>query len=447
MIKGGAIARTPFVMTVYAMLAFFSFVIFGILHLITEQTPMLGYLELAAAGAVLLVLLDLYATRDVVRPRFCLLLTILVMLLVMLITGGTQGTGILWVYMFPVAAFFLAGARQGAYWMAALFVAIACLWGASYAANVPFYYADLVVRQLLVSLVVVTVGLFVYQRSREQWEHEASESHAELKTYVSHMTKLHGKVDHAKSEFVTLTSHQLRTPISAIRWFSEMLLNGDAGKLSASQHEAIKGIQDSNYRLGLIVDAMLTVSSIEMGDVAVRPEPTDVAALSRKIITETKRQFNGKEIVVHQDYADNLPSLELDVTIVKQVFRNLLSNAYKYTPEHGTITVRINRSDTKLAPKSTGSVAISVSDTGYGIPRSQQHDVFAKLFRAENIKEKDTDGTGLGLYIVKALVDLAGGKVSFTSDENKGSVFVVELPLEGMKRHEISDHTGRDKHV
>lgn len=439
MIQGGGAARDAHVMTAYAALAFFSFLIFGALHLVTEYNPMLGFLELAAAGAVALAVLDLYATRNVGQARFCLLLTILVMLIVMLITGGIQGTGILWVYLFPVAAFFLAGRRQGTCWLAGLFTAIVTLWVASQFTSVPLYYSDIVIRQLLATLLVVTIGLFVYQRSRENWEKEALQSHTELKRYVKQMTTLHSKVDHTKSEFVTLTSHQLRTPISAIRWFSEMLLNGDAGKLATPQHEAIKGIQDSNYRLGLIVDAMLTVSSLEMGDLAVRPEPTDITALSRKLLTEAKRQYSTKELVVHQEYAADVPVLQLDTNIVKQILRNLFSNACKYTPTRGTITVHIGRSAKKLTPKSAGSIVLTVTDTGYGIPLAQQKDVFAKLFRAENIKVKDTDGTGLGLYIVKTMIDLVGGRVSFTSEENKGSTFVIELPLEGMRRHEVSE--------
>lgn len=435
--KGGGTARDLHVMTVYAVVAFFSFLIFGVLHIIAEQNVRLGYLELAAAVAVFLSVLHLRVSRNIVFTRFCFLLTVLVMLIVMLATGGTQGTGILWLYTFPVAAFFLAGRTQGIYWSIALFAAIGLLWAGSYAIAAPLYYADITVRQLLATLLVVTIGLFVYQRSRENWEHEAAKSQAELKAYLKKMTALHSKVDRTKSEFVTLTSHQLRTPISAIRWFSEMLLSGDAGKLSVGQHDAIKGIQDSNYRLGLIVDAMLTVSSLEMGDMAVRPEPTDIAALSRKMLTEVKHQYAGKELTVHQDYAAHLPVLPLDTNIVKQILRNLFSNAYKYTPEHGTITVYIGLSDTKLAPKSAGSIVLTVTDTGYGIPAEQQHDVFAKLFRAENIKAKDTDGTGLGLYIVKAMTDLVGGRVSFTSEENKGSTFMIELPLEGMRRHEV----------
>src|SRR3989338_9333437 len=122
------------------------------------------------------------------------------------------------------------------------------------------------------------------------------------------------------------------------------------------------------------------------------------------------------------------------------VVQNILSNAVKYTPEKGTINLGlrlIKRGASIDNQKVTeDSIAIVVSDTGFGIPRNQQDQIFTKLFRADNVREKDTEGTGLGLYIVKAIIDQSGGAIWFESEENKETTFYVTLPLAGMKKKE-----------
>jgi signal transduction histidine kinase len=420
-------------MNVYALLAFLSLSIFGSLNIVAEHNPLVGYLELGGALAVAITMLGLRLTSNVGLARTCLLLTIITLLVVMFTSGGTEGTGIFWAFMFPVATFFLAGKREGLYWMGLLFVVIISLWALGRGDLIHYYYSDITTRQLLVTLLVVTVGLYAYQTSRERSEQESRQSQHELQQYVRQMAALHAKVDHAKSEFVTLASHQLRTPISSIGWYSEMLLNGDAEKLGPNQEEYVQGIYESNRRLAAIVDAMLMVSSLDMGKVDVRPEPTDLRAMAHTLLRELRKKFEPKELVITEHFDENLPKLNVDPSLAKHILHNIFSNAIKYTPAKGTVTVSIAQSDTKLSPRSRGSVLISVTDNGYGIPLADRKNVFAKMFRAGNIKSQDTDGTGLGLYIVKELLDRVGGSISFTSEENKGSTFVVQLPLEGMK--------------
>lgn len=242
------------------------------------------------------------------------------------------------------------------------------------------------------------------------------------------------EVEHAKSEFVTLASHQLRTPMSAIQWYSEMLLSGDTGKLSSEQRGHVQEIYTSNLRLKAIVDAMLMVSTLELGHLPIRPEPTDITEVSKQVLAdELHNQPNVKDLQITEDYAAHLPRIPLDPLAIKTILRNVLSNAIKYTPPGGGITITIKRSDEKLSPSSTGSVMIAVKDTGYGIPIHEQKNIFVKLFRAGNIKEKDTDGTGLGLYIIKELIEQVGGRISFVSRQGKGSTFTILLPIEGMQ--------------
>lgn len=238
------------------------------------------------------------------------------------------------------------------------------------------------------------------------------------------------QIDRAKTEFVSLASHQLRTPLSAINWYAEMLLNGDAGKLKSEQLEYVKEISDGNHRMVDLVNALLNVSRIEMGTLAIDSEPTDLRELADSVLAELKPQLLQKKQKVITNYDKNLSKINLDSKIMRVVWQNFLSNAVKYTPDKGKITVGI-------AVKGKDAL-ISVADTGYGIPKSQQDKIFTKLFRADNIREKVTDGTGLGLYIIKSIIEQFGGKVWFESVENKGTTFYASIPLKGVSKKEGS---------
>ena len=237
------------------------------------------------------------------------------------------------------------------------------------------------------------------------------------------------EVDKAKTEFVSLASHQLRTPLTSIGWYVEMLQAGDAGVLNDKQKEFLSEVYTGNRRMVELVNALLNVSRMELGTFVVEPEPTDVALLARSVVNEQKPQIDEKKIKFSLSFEKNIPLIQADPRLLRMVFQNLLSNAVRYTPKNGEIELSLSLDDKK-------NVLLKVSDTGYGIPKNQQNKIFTKLFRADNAREKDTEGTGLGLYIVKAIVDHDGGKIWFESEENKGTAFYVTLPLEGMKKKE-----------
>ncbi|MBI5221907.1 MAG: PAS domain-containing protein, partial [Candidatus Magasanikbacteria bacterium] len=253
------------------------------------------------------------------------------------------------------------------------------------------------------------------------------------------------EVDKAKTEFVSLASHQLRTPLTSIGWYVEMLQSGDAGVLNDKQKKFLAEVYKGNKRMVELVNALLNVSRMELGTFVVEPEPTDVALLAQSVVDEQKPQIEAKKIKLSEKYAKNLPLFIADPKLLRMVFQNLLSNAVKYTPEKGKVALeiaisnadgKVSSTNYKLPTTNLSHILITVSDTGYGIPAAQQDKIFTKLFRADNVREKDTDGTGLGLYIVKAIVDHSGGKVWFESTENKGTTFYVTLPLAGMKKKE-----------
>lgn len=237
------------------------------------------------------------------------------------------------------------------------------------------------------------------------------------------------EIDKAKTEFVSLASHQLRTPLAAIGWYTEMLLAGDAGEISLEQEKYLKEVYKGNKRMVDLVNALLNVSRLDLGTFSVKPEPLSMQELTETVVSEMKAAFSKKAINLSEEY-DVLPQIEMDKGLTIIILQNLISNAFKYTPEGGSVTVGLYKKE--------DSLHISVSDTGYGIPENQQEKVFSKFFRADNVKEHDVEGTGLGLYIVKSIIEKAGGTISFTSKENEGTTFSVVFPLSGMKVREGS---------
>lgn len=239
-------------------------------------------------------------------------------------------------------------------------------------------------------------------------------------------------IDKAKTEFVSLASHQLRTPLTAINWYCEMLLSEDSGKLTDKQKKYTRETYRASKKMGALMDSLLNVSRLEVGTFVVETKPLKIIELAEKCLKELEPLKNKRKIVLKTNYDLDLKEFRGDVKLLTIVFQNLLSNAIKYTKPSGTVqlTIRQNKSD----------ILITVNDTGVGIPVDQQDQVFLKLFRADNARKIDPDGTGLGLYIVKTIVDATGGNVWFTSKEGKGSTFSVSFPIEGMKERAGTKH-------
>ncbi len=231
-------------------------------------------------------------------------------------------------------------------------------------------------------------------------------------------------IDKSKSEFVSLASHQLRTPLSAINWYTEMLLDEDVGKLNKKQKDYLGEIYHSSKRMADLVGSLLNVSRIELGTFAIEPKPTDIIEILKSVIKELSHEIKKRHQKLTEQYDKTIGLLSIDQSLMRVVLQNLISNSVKYTPNKGSIKVEVH--------KIGNDIIISVSDSGYGIPERQQSRIFEKFFRADNIREVETDGTGLGLYIVKEIVEKSGGSIWFESKENKGTKFYVSLPVKGM---------------
>lgn len=235
------------------------------------------------------------------------------------------------------------------------------------------------------------------------------------------------EIDRAKSEFVSLASHQLRTPLTAISWYAEMLLKGDLGAVTPPQKKYLEEIYHGNQRMIELVNTLLNVSRIELGTLVAEPKLTDVIKVAQSVLDEQAQEIKKKRLTVTGKFSKNVPSYLVDPKLLRMVFENLLSNAVNYTPAKGKIECRVSFDSKK-------NIRIAVSDTGYGIPKNQQDKIFTKFFRADNVRNRDTDGTGLGLYIVRSIVTNLDGKIWFRSEEDKGSAFHVTLPLAGAKK-------------
>jgi PAS domain S-box-containing protein len=234
------------------------------------------------------------------------------------------------------------------------------------------------------------------------------------------------EVERMKSDFVSVASHQLRTPLTGIKWFINLLLQKKAGALTPKQHEYLTKMYESNERMIELVMDLLEVSRIEATQkVQLNKKPTDISKL---IDLEVKAQMltaDQQDItIITKDIPKKL-ILPIDKEKIIQVFRNLLDNAIKYSPEGGKIVVGCR--------KENGEYVFFVHDNGLGIPTSQHDQVFSRFFRGRNVLKKQIIGTGLGLYIVKTIMEEHGGHIWFESKENEGTTFFISLPAH--KRH------------
>lgn len=228
------------------------------------------------------------------------------------------------------------------------------------------------------------------------------------------------QVESAKSEFVSLASHQLRTPIAGIKWSAELLQIDGAKTLTEQQLKYIDRLLLATKRMAVLVDDFLRVSKFELG--TFYPEYSDISLqlLIEDVISEQSDRTVQKKIDVKTFFDESLPNISSDANLLRMIVTNLFSNAVKYTPESGTIHIGFGRKD--------DNIILSVADNGMGIPLQDQERIFSKLFRATNAVRSVPDGTGLGLYIVKEAVNVLHGKVTFHSAENKGTTFEVVLP-------------------
>lgn len=233
----------------------------------------------------------------------------------------------------------------------------------------------------------------------------------------------HRQIERLKSEFISIASHQLKSPITALRWVVEGLVKDTAKKRYASVHEQVLESQEIVRHMNDLVNALLNVSRVETGRIAVHTEMTNMAELADEVVKEVAHSAKVKKQKISLSVDEGLVKISVDPLLIAEVLKNLLTNAIKYTPKSGEISIRVS--------KSGSEILIRVADNGYGIPKQEQKRVFHKFYRGTNIVSLEPDGNGLGLYLVKRIVDLSGGKIWFDSTEGHGTTFSFTLPIAG----------------
>jgi len=222
-------------------------------------------------------------------------------------------------------------------------------------------------------------------------------------------------LDQSKDEFISMASHQLRTPLTSVKGYVSMVLEGDVGKISAQQKKLLDQAYLSSQRMVYLIADLLNVSRLKTGKFIIEAKPTNLADVVEGELEQLKETAGSRKLTLEYTKPKSFPMLELDETKIRQVVMNFVDNAIYYTPAGGHI---------KVAVEDKGeTVDFTVTDDGIGVPKSEQHNLFNKFYRAGNAKKARPDGTGLGLFMAKKVVIAQGGNIIFKTAEGKGSTF------------------------
>jgi signal transduction histidine kinase len=249
-----------------------------------------------------------------------------------------------------------------------------------------------------------------------------------LKTEISSATqKLRSsnkkliELDATKDEFVSMASHQLRTPLTSVKGYISMVLEGDAGKITPQQRQLLGEAYSSSERMVHLIGDFLNVSRLQTGKFVVDRHEVDLALMTKQEVEGIKQIAVSHSVKLECTVAPRIPLLYLDEAKMRQVMMNFIDNAIYYSPAGSTIRV-------KLAVEE-GDIVFTVKDEGIGVPPEVKDHLFTRFFRAENARKQRPDGTGIGLYLAKKIIDGHGGHVTVESKVNKGSTFGFRLPI------------------
>lgn len=279
-------------------------------------------------------------------------------------------------------------------------------------------------KRLLELTRLVSEGKLNY-RIKVQSSDELGELTRAFNAMVSHLRMQQARdrlVSEMKSEFISVAAHQLRTPLSAIKWTFRMLIDEDLGKLTQEQKKFLqRGYKTNENMIGLVRD-LLDATRIEQGKFGYEFIPTDFITYIRKFLEEYHNQVESHKVsVVLQDSVEKIPPLNIDKAKIDLVFHNLIDNAVKYSSPGSKVVIFVK--------PITDFVEITIADQGVGIPKYQMDRLFTKFFRGDNVVRMETEGSGLGLFIARNIVKNHGGDIRAESEEKKGTKVIFTIPI------------------
>jgi len=237
-------------------------------------------------------------------------------------------------------------------------------------------------------------------------------------------------IERTKTEFVSLAAHQLRTPLSAIKWITKMLLDEELGKINKEQKEFLQDSYKSNERMIHLINALLNVAQIEEGKYIYNISHANLQDLVQAAIDFNRKKAKGKKIeIIFEKPKKRLPKIPADIEKIKVAIANIIDNAITYSPKGEKIIISLKRLDNKIQ--------VSVKDNGIGIPKKEQPRIFNKFFRGARAIKKETRGNGLGLYISKNIIEAHKGKIWFKSKEGQGTTFFFTFPIDTPNRETL----------
>jgi len=225
-----------------------------------------------------------------------------------------------------------------------------------------------------------------------------------------------------RSNFVSMVSHELRTPLNSVHGFIDLLLQGHMGELMEEQHTYLGYAQEGVQQLVSIVEDILFMTRSDLGQFEIKQQEVHLQSLARQVMRGLQTQARKAEVILSLDIPAHAPPLYVDPQRIKQVLNNLVTNAIKFTPPGGTVTVRVCPHDEHFA-------MIIVADTGYGIPPEDRPHIFERFYQSNHSQQSKMGGYGLGLSIAKLIIEQHGGTLNFSTEVNKGTTFSFTVPL------------------
>lgn len=313
-------------------------------------------------------------------------------------------------WLFSVSALYLIGLTPSLFWQYALIFSLAF--------TLAFSLQFLTLYKEMFSRAAKTNAL---QNAIENQEQSAKMLVRKDLELIRANEKLR-ELDAIKSNFISVAAHQLRTPLTAIKWTINLIMSESLGPLNTKQRAFLMKSYESNERMIALINDMLTADRTESDKLQYQFTSVQILDLIDNVLYEMVVQADKQNVKIEMENRDiNLPRVKVDAEKIRAVLQNLFENAIKYTPAGGKILVKFSK-DAKF-------VQVSIKDSGIGIPEDQQKNVFNRFFRAPNAVKVQTDGSGLGLFITKNIIEKHGGKIWFESAPGKGTTFYFTVPL------------------